>query len=296
MTKFAHCFKRLRWQSARRYSLVLICSLLLAACSSTRMGYEMLDWYAMWKIGGLVDLNSQQHEQAEQKVHMLHRWHRQTQLPIYADYVQAARQRVVPGSVTAEQLHAEVDRVQLLLDDSLEKVLPPAAEVIATLSDDQVDELLESLEEEREEYIEESVEPGEDELAEKNAEKLQKHLGRFVGRFTREQKQWVSEWSQSLEPYAEMSAKQQLLWQEHLAKYLALREDEELLVKGLRELMLYRTDNWHPELQQAMDANQAKTYKLVARILNNLNERQTQHLEKTLDSFVKDFTQLSRKG
>jgi hypothetical protein len=287
--------QRIELRSWRLCCLVLVSTLLLSSCSSTKMGYELLDWAAMWKINRMVDLHSTQRDQAKAEVRAVHEWHRRTQLPRYADYLEAMRQRLKIGSITAEQLHEESDNVQLMLDDVLNKALPPATQIISTLSDKQVAGMLENIAEEREEYVEEYIEPGVEKRQEKNAKDLRDHLKRFLGSLTKEQDAWIDAWSKELLPYAHLSAKQQALWQEHLAKYLALRENQTLLEQGLRELMVYRSDNWHPELKRVVDANQVQTYKLLAKVLNNLTAKQQQHLNKRLDDYIQDFRALARK-
>jgi hypothetical protein len=280
--------------------MIVLCTILLSACSSTKMAYGFLDWAAMWKVDRLVKLDSRQRERTKTEIRTLHDWHRATQLPRYADYLEDLQQRlekaIATDSVTGKQLHAETDKVQLMLDDVVEQVLPAATDVVSSLSDDQVSELLKSIGEERQEYIDEFVKPDMDDRQQKNVDKLKDNLKRFIGRLNSSQEQWIDEWSRELHPYAELSAQQQLLWQEHLGKYLALRDNKALLQQGLRELMLYRTDNWHPEAQKAMDSNQALTYDLLARILNNLTGEQQKHLRKNLRGYIVDFRELAREA
>lgn len=283
-----------------RSGLIIFCTLLLTACSSTKMAYEFLDWVAMWKVDRMVELNSQQRKRTEAEIHTLHDWHRATQLPRYADYLEGLRQRLLAamatGSVTGEQIHAETDEVQLMLDDVLEQLLPAATEIVASLSDEQVSGLLGRLAEERQEYIDEYVKPDSEERRQKNEDEFKDNLKRFIGRLNSQQEQWIDDWSRKLVPYAELSARQQILWQEHLGKYLTLRDNKALLQQGLRELMLYRTDNWAPEAEKAMDINQTLTYDLLARILNNLTDEQQKRLDKSLRGYITDFRELTKKG
>ncbi len=282
-----------------RNGLILLGILLLSACSSTKVAYGFLDWAAMWKVDRLVELDPRQHKRTEKEIRALHEWHRKTQLPRYADYLEDLQQRLrkamATGSVTGEQLHAETDKVQLMLDDVVEQVLPAATDIVSSLSDNQVSELLESIAEEREEYIDEYVKPDLDDRRQKNMDKLKDNLKRFIGRLDSRQEQWIDEWSRKLHPYAELSAQQQLLWQEHLAKYLVLRDNKPLLEQGLRELMLYRTDNWHPKAEKVMDINQTLTYDLLAKILNNLTDEQQKRLHETLRGYIVDFRELARE-
>lgn len=287
-------FHRLR--ASWRYCLLLICVLALASCSSTRIAYELLDWAAMRKIDRMVKLDMEQRNTAKAAVRTAHSWHRKTQLPLYADYIDGLQQRLQQGPITGEQIHAETDQVQSMLDVAMEYVLPMATDVIASLSDAQVTELLNSVAEERLEYIEEYIEPGEEELYKTNADKAKDYFKRFAGRPTAEQEAWIDAWSRQLQPYAELSAQQQLLWEEHLGKYLALRDNKPLLQQGLRELMLYRSDTWHPDLRAAVDANQTLTYELIARLINSFTPAQEKRFYQNIQGYASDFRQLAQKG
>lgn len=276
--------------------LLVTSALLLGSCSSTKVAYEFLDWVLMWKIDRMVPLDAQQRSRVKSDIHTLHEWHRATQLPRYADYLEDLQKRLDPASVTAEQIHAETDQLQLMLDDILERAIPKAADIISGLTDDQVAAMLDNIVEERQEYIDENIKPGEKKRREKSAGEAKDYFKRFLGRLTGEQEKWIDDWSQQLVPYTELAAQQQLLWQEHLAKYLEVRQNRSLLEQGLRELMLYRTDNWNDELQQAMDTNQALSYALIARILNSASAKQQAHLSKRLNGYIADFRQLSSKS
>ena len=275
---------------------LVACVMLLASCSSTKMAYELLDWVAMWKIDRMVPLKSQQRSQVKDDIHAIHEWHRATQLPRYADYLEDLQKRLDPVSVTAEQIHAETDQIQLMVDDILERAIPKAAVTISGLTDEQVAALLENITEERQEYIDENIKPGEKKRRAKSAQEVKDHFRRFLGRLSDEQEKWIDDWSKQLVPYTELVAEQQILWQEHLAKYLALRENRQLLEQGLHDLMLYRTDDWNAELQEAADTNQVLSYALIAKVLNNASAKQKEHLTKRLNGYIADFRQLAAKN
>lgn len=257
----------------------------LAGCT-TKLAYNYLDWAMIWKVERLVSLDAEQKQQTKQALQEFHVWHRKTQLVQYAQYLDQLAKRVDQGPITAEEIHAETDKIQLLLAQSLTHILPDISRVLRTLSDQQVSELLASLTEEREEYVEEHIEISEKKRLKKRQKDLEKHLTRWLGKLTRQQKQRLNTWSEIIEPYEQLSAKQQSLLQTQIAKVLAQRANEDALQNGLKEMMFYRTDNWDPELAAVLDRNQVRTYQLIAAVLNSRTEKQHAKLSSELDKYI----------
>lgn len=276
--------------------LVLLCTGLVIAGCATKVAYNFLDWAISWKVQRLVSLDGEQKDQAKAAIRKFHSWHRKTQLPQYAAYLEGLQERLNKGKLNADDIHAETDKVQLLLDQSLEYVLPDVVMVLSQLDQAHTTELLNSIEEEREEYIDEHVDISRNEQMQKRYDKFKDHFKDWLGKPSSKQKKQIKDWVKSLEPYEALSAKQQKTWQQEIAKLLAQRQDTEVLGKGLRKLMFYRTDNWDEELENVMDRNQARTYALIADLLNTMSDDQRRHLNKKIDDFIEIFNELSREG
>ncbi len=215
-------------------------------------------------------------------------------MPLYADYLQQVQNRLQQGPITAAEIHGETDKIQLLVDQSVNKILPDAAKVLSSLEDRQVKELLASLAEEREEYQEERVAISRKKQIQHRYKEFLKHFRRWAGEPTKNQLEQVRKWSEEIEPFEALNLAQQKVWEDELARLLAQRADAEALLQGMRGLMVHRTDNWQPELEQVMDRNQDRTYALLADLLNGLNEKQKTHLQKQLADYRKIFTELAR--
>lgn len=274
-------------------ALIFASTLLTVGCSSNRMAYNFLDWYAMWRVDRLVSLDRDQRAETRAAVKDFHQWHQDTQLILYAGYLQQLQQRLARGPISAEEIHAETDKVQLLLDHSLQRLLPIAAQTLSRLSDAQVQELLGNLTELREEYIEENLDITDDERLKKRYDDFEDRLDSWIGSFNNQQKQWVKEWSRNLKDQEALTAQQYHTWQQQLAELLTQRADADALLQGLQELMFHRKDGWDPEFRSALDHNQQSTLGLGAKILNNLTPRQTRRLNQRFDRYIRDFLRLA---
>lgn len=276
----------------RLLAVALIALLMLSGCT-TKVAYNFLDWAIEWKIGKFVSLEGEQKDDMKRSIGEFHRWHRSTQLPLYAEYLTGLAERVKEKPLTGKAVHAETDRIQLLLDQSMEKVLPDVQRIASTLTERQVQEILEKVAEEREEYIDEHIEVSDKKRQKKRYKDFMKQADRWFGRLGSEQKAQVEKWSESLLPYEELNAQQQLIWQQQLKDLLAQREQPEKLEKGLRELMFYRTDNWLPELEKVLDRNQEITYEVVAKLINGLTPKQKRHFQEKLHDYAKTCRELA---
>ncbi len=273
---------------------VIGCALVLAACTSlTQLAYNQLDWWMVRKVDRFVDLNPEQKKATKAAVAEFHTWHRTTQLPRYANFLEDFSEQVRTSQLTGEDIHARIDQAQEFLDAASEHLIPAAVDIMPSLSDEQVQSILENIAEEREEYIEEYVDVSDAKRQDKHYDNLLDYTKPWLGRLTKEQKAWVRDWSEALEPFEALNAEQQVLWQQDIAELLAHREKSERLEASLKDLMFYRTDDWDPTLEAILDRNQTLTYNLLARLISEATPKQKEHLLERFADFRRDFLVLS---
>ena len=273
-------------------ALSLCCLLFLNGCS-TQLAYNFLDWLMLWYVEKYVTLDKEQKTFAKATIDDFHNWHRSTQIPIYADYIEDLLQRI-DEPFTAKSVHDETDRVQLFMEASFKRLLPALADLCETLSPEQIKEIEARLAKEREKYKKKYVDSSDEKKLKLRIKDLIDYLGQFFGKFTPEQKQWMDTWSQSLQPYESLTLVQQEIWAETFLKAMEHRDNRAQLESHLQQLILYQTDNWQPELQAKLDHNQAKTYELIAKLLNSRNEKQREKFRKKLNSYLKDFNKMNK--
>jgi Family of unknown function (DUF6279) len=276
--------------------ILILCSFFLLGGCTTKVAYNFLDWAVAWKVQRLVPLDGELRQQAKTAIGEFHLWHRQTQLPQYATYLDELKIRLNADSpLTAEDIHAETDKVQLLLDQSLTFSLPYAVKLLGKLDQADTNELLKNIAEERDEYIDEYVDITLKKQIKKRNQEFIVYFKQWLSAPEPSQKAKIEAWAKTMEPYEQATAKQQLLWETRLAEVLKHRQNPEALEQGLNELMFYRTDNWDTQLQGIMDRNQQKTYSLIADLLNHLTTKQRRHLNKKLTDLAQTFRELNQE-
>lgn len=113
---------------------------LLGACSALRFGYNQADELAYWWLDGYADFDSKQSHQVRQALTQWHSWHRRTQLPDYTALLVQA-QAEVPEPSTARRLCHWWDSGRSRINVALEAAIPAAADLLLTLSPQQIEHL-----------------------------------------------------------------------------------------------------------------------------------------------------------
>ena len=88
--------------SLRLFAGVLVVALLLPACGAIKIAYNQAPDVLYWYFDGYADFTDAQSLQIKADLARLQSWHRQTQLPGYAQFLQDA-QRQVQGDISPSQ-------------------------------------------------------------------------------------------------------------------------------------------------------------------------------------------------
>jgi len=134
-------------------SMVFLCS-----CSAS-FTYNNLSWLSSFWVDDYIDLNKTQNKQLKQIINTTQAWHRSTQLPVYKQDIQNIKS-LFNSSLSTEQLKKQVVFAKKHWQNLLEYAHMPLAELGASLSSEQRDELLSNIQkqidEERKEFNEQT--------------------------------------------------------------------------------------------------------------------------------------------
>lgn len=259
------------------------------------MAYGLMGFITKWYIGGYVTLNDDQKSFVSSTMSDFRNWHRETQLPVYIEYVDGVTNRLNSDEITGSWIHAETDRVQVFLDASIAQLKPAIVELMGSFSDKQVEELLENFEKQQAKFQKKRVDISDEKKRKKRVDELTDQTSRFFGKLSSEQKSWAENWSRQLKPYENLTLEQQKTWAKKVEEALRVREDKEKLSRLTDEIVFYRTDDWDQELQERLDHNQDISYELVAKIVNSLSTSQRKKMFSKLEEYKQDFIDLSQE-
>lgn len=142
-TTFRHFQTMTRGRVTLALALVLASVLAMSGCSTVtiaKLGYNQAPDLAYWWLDDYADFNGAQSLQVKAALARLQDWHRQTQLPVYAQSLKLIRAQV-PGDISADQACRTAAEVRSRIALVIDQIEPAAANVASSLQPAQLDTL-----------------------------------------------------------------------------------------------------------------------------------------------------------
>lgn len=263
--------------------------LTLVGCSLTQTAYNRADWWALREIQRYVTLDPEQRVMTRAALSDFHQWHRDTQLPRYADALDEASD-ALSEPLSAEAWTSWLERLEQLLSDSLQPLPERAAPLIAQLSDAQIEEFWERFQARRE--------ARQDDREAVTAAYLEregiKRFRRWVGRPTDTQRDLLRAWAQSMpprQPEEEAGYRDYLVEREAALRALVDRRGEVDFAASLKAFIASAAPPLTTEDRQADERDH--TMRLLAALSQSLTERQRDRLRVQVKRYASDSAILS---
>ncbi len=272
-----------------------ICPLLILTClagCTVQLAYNHLDRLARWSLSDYIELNPAQRELFDARFDALWRWHRRDELPRYAAFLETLPARLDDGTTQAE-LRSVIDQFMAWGGSIEARALPAAAELLSTLSDEQVSDLAKALERSNREVAEpETGVPLE--AAQANwADGFADRFSRLSGRLDPVQRAYLDGQAARYRPELELWAAYRQRWQADFLALLAERGDAVRLQRGLRQLVDQRERYYGAELTAVEADNEALALEVSVWLVNSLSDRQQQRFSDRLIDVAEDLRELS---
>jgi hypothetical protein len=180
------------WRGRGIIGAALAALLLLPGCSALRLGYGQLPTLSFWWIDGYVGFDGAQTRRVREELRRWVEWHQQTQLGTYAAFLARVRgEATLP--VTGAQVCRLNDAMRELLDPAIERALPAAAAIVATLTPQQLDKIDARYRERTDEMREDMLQRDLQERRKAAVQRAVKRFETFYGRLDDEQRRLVDE-------------------------------------------------------------------------------------------------------
>ncbi|MCV6604749.1 MAG: DUF6279 family lipoprotein [Porticoccaceae bacterium] len=272
--------------------LAFVLLLTLGGCT-TKIAYNYAHWWANWAVDDYIALNREQKTFFKQQFRSLHQWHRQTQLPLYADFLNQFRS-LLSSDISADTLHQQALKAQALVDNSKQQVAAPLAELLASLTEKQTEALVATLAKETESRLKKSRKKTIEKRRKQQQKSMAKFARKWLGSLNKGQRKDIESWSQATHLTAEQDAHQQQLWQQKFTA--ALDHNNPGDIKAfLERYLLDDQELWQEDYRKKIRHNQKITRELLADLLNSRSDKQRRHLDRKLTALAKDFSQLAVK-
>ena len=273
---------------------ILLIAVVLAGCGP-RTVYPHLDWLIPWYVSDYISLDSDQKTMLEERLAKQLDWHCRTQLPAYANTLRALGNDLTDSSrpVTVATLQDYHDRFMALWKELIQQVAPDITAILATATDEQIDELFENLAEQNHKFKKKYIDLPSEELSQNRQKRMLKHIKYWISKPNQDQARMVEEWNSQLTPIGVEWLENRQTVQAEGRRLLSGRHDDPGFQVAMQELII-NPDRWRSEeYQRKIDNNTQITISYLAKLIQMMTEDQRSYLQDRVESLAADFDALS---
>jgi len=285
--------------SVYRGLIALTLAFLLAGCNSIQLAYNKAPLLLEYQMDNYLDLTAEQEDVLRQELLAFQAWHRREALPEYASTLREWSEELSePRTFTA----AEVLKKQALFQDAMlsmaQQTALRLAPLLLTLQPEQQKRLESRFEKANREYAKDNLRnPARSEV--QRRERFTERFENWLGPLTETQKTSLTQWLESNPSGAALWSQERQARQQALLALMAqartqpsAEEAAQSLHDYFQSLANYRVS----ELQAKQPERQQSLANLTAGLLNQMNDRQRDHLRNKLESYAQDFEALADRG
>lgn len=271
------------------------CILMLATgCSMVRVGYGQVDTLAGWMAHDYFDLEPAQRDDFSRRFEKLHVWHRRDQLPEYTQFLAETKIRAQRG-ISATDILWLIDGMKSRYAVIAVRAAPDAADLLAGLSNTQIDHLRREIGRMNEKFLKEN----------RTLESVSVRRQRQQRTALAQIRDWVGPLSSSQESRIITMLQQVPLSdalrhedrQRRQREFLTLLEtrnvDRKLFNQRVRDWLLNWESNRPPELARSFEQSWIKRADFYAAIDKMLTTEQRSHLTRRIQDYIDDLSYLA---
>jgi len=254
--------------------------------------YNNLDRLIVWQVGDYLDLNRDQKASLRDDLSVLLRWHRESHLTLYADWLSELPSQYSDG-VSAQMIEDLFDQMLVWGEEIENQAMPLMTDVLISLNEGQIDHLELEFRTTNEEWMD--VERGEslEDYQRGWSEEIEDAIERFTGRLNAEQLDYLKRKSVTYQPERALWGEYRERWQRDFFVLLRSNKKEDFPIR-FELLMDSREDYYGAEFSKVFESNLDLNREVAAYLLSNLTEKQTNKFNKTLSDLSKSFRELAK--
>lgn len=268
----------------------------LVSCSFTRFAYNQADTFAAWTADDYFDLNGTQKTDFQERFARFYAWHRAEQLPEYAQFMRAAREKVADG-LTEDEVLWFVEGIGNRYRTMVRHAAPDAAMLLATLTPVQVDNLKRHWDKDNRKYVKQHKLDGTlEERQEVETRRIVKQFKEWLTPLNSEQERRVAVMAREIPDLGRERYEERLRRQKELLSVLEHRHDDPKLFQArLTEWLVGWERGRSAEYQRRLDAVWQKRAALFASVERSLTAEQRATSLQRIATYADDFVQLARR-
>nr|WP_220493780.1 DUF6279 family lipoprotein [Shewanella sp. SG41-4] len=271
--------------------ILLLSSLFFVGCS-TKVSYFFLDWAIEWEVEEYVELTSKQQDKFDVVIESFLVWHRQQELPRYRDQLSLLSTLTNQHTMTPELWLEQVSMAKAHWSRIFDFVMPDLLPIIASLSDEQVNQVLVQLKKEQKELIEEYAGKDQAELITDSDKRIAKQLSEWTGNVTDAQKSIIHQANTERLATLDMWLEYRHEWLSQFEQALKRREQTDYFTQQMKLLMVSPDELKSQVYRDNVTENTRKFGSMLIELNQSFSQKQRKRFDKKLAELVEDLTEL----
>lgn len=278
-----------------RKTFVLIMVLLAVTGCTLKATYNRLDWVLGNYLERYVALTPAQEAQLKQRLTATLEWHRTTQLPVYASWLQNVKYDVHHG-LTETQVEQHTLELLLYWRTLMIRFADDMAEMLPELSPAQRTELFASFADRNAEYEERYIKVSRQQQRDNYTERLEDSFDSWLGSLSDQQQQLIQTAALELQPIATQSLQMRQRWQQQLKRVLENHRDPATTRAAMQTLFANTESLRSVTYRHMLEHNRQVITRLIVDVAQSLSDQQREHLNQRIDKYITLFTDLAQQA
>lgn len=277
-----------------RFPIIIVLLGMLGACSFQFL-YNQLDVLIPAYIDDAVTLDERLEAEVEQRTGVLLRWHRRSQLPEYAAWLDKVQAQLGPELTEQDVLilMQDMDRFWAAIAVAINQEL---AELLPLLNKAQHDELREHFKDKNQAFREKYIEPDHRERVAGYQQRLTKHIERWVGDLTETQERWAEQAAARLAHTAKQRLARRESWQHGVLQILSSEAEQREKTERLKRFLSDFVELDSGGLKEPSLKNRKIIAGLIAQLARDLEASQSEYFSYKTNEYRHIFMRLSEEG
>ncbi|MEZ8929901.1 MULTISPECIES: DUF6279 family lipoprotein [unclassified Vibrio] len=262
--------------------LVLVICFLFTGCG-TKFAYNNIGWFVVSYIEDFVSLSNSQESELEERLDILQKWHKETQLPLYISQLEAI-QNVDRSDMTPAFIVGQSEQTKEHIRSIVNKFAPDIYALSMQLSPEQDREFLKNFREKQQDYYEERLSLNDDDSRERYRSRIEERAERWLGSVSKEQKQIILAWSKEwVNTNSSWRQYQNNTYQE-LTTLMAKKSDLHIAQPIIMKLLLNNEAYYPAELEPQLNQNMETSAKFLVDMAATSSNKQWAYFMNELES------------
>lgn len=280
-------------QHINKTSILVVMTILLTACSSTRFIYTFIDEFIKDEITYFLDLNEKEKLLLSQQVTEMVNWHRTSMLPRYAAYLINAADKIEKKEYESADISKLLENARFLIEQTISGLTPYASKFLMNyLTNEDIEFMEKRMLMRQQERITE-LSRSEDILYTERLKRLTINFERFFGELNDSQKTLLESHTSQTLGESRVRLHNRTLRQKVFIRFLNTQPTETELIAFIEKLLIRGYLITNPSYKDFSAASLKRFEILLVNMLKNSSKEQLKTIIDNLRGYAKDFEAVS---